>query len=218
MNFTNNSLETGTATSTAERILFFIKSKGPTSTAVLSQALEMTAEAARQQVQKLLAQGLIEGRQEAATGVGRPRQSWALTEAGNRKFPDTHSQLTVQLIGSIRQLFGEEGLDRLITQREIETRDMYLNACAGLPLAQRLERLAEIRSAEGYMAHITEDEAGWLLVEEHCPICAAAKTCQGFCRSELQIFQEVLADCATITREEHLLSGGLRCVYRVMAL
>jgi predicted ArsR family transcriptional regulator len=57
-----------------------------------------------------------------------------------------------------------------------------------------------------------------LLIEDHCPICAAAETCQGFCRSELAIFQKTLGEDVEITREEHLLSGGRRCTYRIRKL
>jgi predicted ArsR family transcriptional regulator len=58
-------------------------------------------------------------------------------------------------------------------------------------------------------------DGGWLLVEDHCPICAAARSCQGFCRSELQLFQEIVGPGASVTREQHLLAGASRCVYRV---
>lgn len=201
---------------TSDRILFFIKTRGPASTATLAQALDMTAEAARQQVQKLLAAGLLEGHQEASTGVGRPRQNWALTAAGHGRFPDTHAQLTVQLIGSIRQLFGDEGMERLIGQRETASRDTYQRACAGQDLPQRLHSLAAVRTEEGYMARVETDGRDWLLVEDHCPICAAAQSCQGFCRSELRLFQEVAGDQATVTREQHLLAGARRCVYRIV--
>nr|WP_231949246.1 winged helix-turn-helix transcriptional regulator [Herminiimonas arsenitoxidans] len=205
------------STQTADRILFFIKTKGPTSTADLARALDMTAEAARQQVQKLMTAGLIAGRQEAASGVGRPRQSWVLTDAGNARFPDTHAQLTVQLIGSVRQLFGEEGLERLITQRESETRTVYIQSCTGKTVQERLKRLAAVRTEEGYMARVERDGKDWLLIEDHCPICAAARTCQGFCRSELKLFQEVVGKDATVTREQHLLADAGRCVYRIVA-
>ncbi|MEG1118546.1 MAG: MarR family transcriptional regulator, partial [Janthinobacterium sp.] len=122
MNYTSKRLDNSEAPQTTERILYFIKTKGPVSTATLAKTLDMTGEAARQQVQKLVAAGLIEGRQEAQAGAGRPRQNWVLTEAGNARFPDTHAQLTIKLIGSVRQLFGEAGLDKLITQREEESR------------------------------------------------------------------------------------------------
>jgi predicted ArsR family transcriptional regulator len=215
LNYTSNSFDNESAGSTADRILFFIKTRGPASTATLAQALDMTPEAARQQVQKLTASGLIEGRQEASAGVGRPRQVWALTEAGNSRFPDAHAQLTVQLIGSIRQLFGEAGLDRLIGQREVESRAAYAALCTAKTLPRRLEQLAAVRTREGYMARTERDGRDWLLIEDHCPICAAARSCQGFCRAELQLFQEVIGTGATVVREEHLLAGARRCVYRV---
>lgn len=203
--------------STAERILLRLKTRGPAAAAELAAELGMSAEAARQQLQKLAAEGLIGSRQAStAARAGRPRQEWELSAAGHARFPDTHAQLTVQLIGSIRTLFGESGLDKLIGQREEEMRGDYQRQCAGLgSVAKKLERLAQLRSAEGYMARVEKEGRDWLLIEDHCPICAAANSCQGFCRSELQVFREVLGEQADIQREEHLPSGGRRCVYRI---
>jgi predicted ArsR family transcriptional regulator len=219
MKYTRINLDNNESLSTADRILFRLKTRGPAATAVLAQELKMTAEAARLQVQKLLADELIEGMQEAATGAGRPKQNWQLSSAGHARFPDSHAHLTVQLIGSIRQLFGEEGLDRLITQRENEMRQDYMQSCRGLSsIPKKLEKLADLRAAEGYMARVEKQGKDWLLIEDHCPICAAAQSCQGFCRSELQLFQEVIGAEATVVREEHLLAGARRCVYRIHAV
>ena len=216
MKYTSKHLDNVNAMPTAERILFRLKTKGPASTAQLAQELAMTAEAARLQVQKLLADDLIMGAQEATSGAGRPKQNWELSAAGHARFPDSHAYLTVQLIGSIRQLFGEAGLDRLIAQREGDMRSDYLRACQGQSsIPKKLEKLAGLRAAEGYMARVEKQGKDWLLIEDHCPICAAAQSCQGFCRSELQLFQEVIGDDASVTREEHLLAGARRCVYRI---
>ena len=54
-----------------------------------------------------------------------------------------------------------------------------------------------------------------LLLEHHCPICDAAQSCQAFCSTELELFSDALGPDAEVQREEHLLSGDLRCVYRV---
>lgn len=218
MNYTSKRLDNQETPQTTERILYFIKTKGPVSTATLAKTLDMTGEAARQQVQKLVAAGLIEGRQEAQAGAGRPRQNWVLTEAGNARFPDTHAQLTIKLIGSVRQLFGEAGLDKLISQREEESRSAYALACSAPDLPTRLRQLAAVRDEEGYMARVEADGKDWLLIEDHCPICAAARTCQGFCRSELQLFQEVVGPGASIVREQHLLANAMRCIYRISPL
>ncbi|CAQ86467.1 conserved hypothetical protein [Photorhabdus asymbiotica] len=52
-----------------------------------------------------------------------------------------------------------------------------------------------------------------LLVENHCPICAAATVCQGLCRAELNVFQEILQ--AQVKRVEYILTGSRRCTYRI---
>ncbi|UOA07131.1 metalloregulator ArsR/SmtB family transcription factor [Methylobacter sp. S3L5C] len=202
--------------STAERILLRFKTHGAASTAILAQELNITVEAVRLQIQKLLTDDLIEGLQESSMGVGRPKQSWKLSAAGNARFPDSHAYLTVQLIGSIQQLFGEEGLNRLITKRETEMLHEYRQACQGVSsIAGKLKRIAAIRLKEGYMARVEKQGKDWLLIEDHCPICAAAQSCQKFCRSELQLFQETLGGQVLITRQEHLFTGARRCVYRI---
>jgi predicted ArsR family transcriptional regulator len=81
-----------------------------------------------------------------------------------------------------------------------------------------VKRLAKIRSEEGYMASVTVGNDGaLLLVENHCPICVAAKACQGFCRSELALFQETLGDKVSVARDEHIVAGARRCVYKISA-
>jgi predicted ArsR family transcriptional regulator len=75
--------------------------------------------------------------------------------------------------------------------------------------------LAEIRAREGYMAGWQKDGKGFLLLENHCPICAAARACQGFCRSELDLFRHVLGPDVAVERVEHILLGARRCAYRI---
>jgi predicted ArsR family transcriptional regulator len=53
------------------------------------------------------------------------------------------------------------------------------------------------------------------LVENHCPICAAATACTGLCDGELDLFRQVLGPGVEVVREEHLLAGARRCAYRI---
>ncbi|WP_309475835.1 helix-turn-helix transcriptional regulator [Pseudomonas donghuensis] len=106
------------ANSTADRILFLLKTRGALKTTDLASLLEITFEAARQQIQKLQAAELIVGISAPAKGAGRPSQKWTLTDAAQRRFPDAHSVLTLQLIETVEQVFGHEGVDQLITRME----------------------------------------------------------------------------------------------------
>jgi len=56
---------------------------------------------------------------------------------------------------------------------------------------------------------------GFLLIENHCPICAAAAACQGFCRAELEVFRDTLGADVIVERTDHILAGARRCAYRI---
>jgi len=199
----------------ADRILHAIKTRGPARTADLAGWLGMTTQGARQQLERLASESLVQARDEKR-GVGRPHRIWSLTELGDARFPDAHLQLTLDLIAVVRREFGEEGLDRLIAGREQDALRAYGARLAGADgLAERVERLAEIRREEGYMAEAREEDGGFVLVENHCPICAAAALCQGFCRSELDTFRRALGPGCRVERTDHILAGARRCAYRI---
>ena len=111
-------------------------------------------------------------------------------------------------------------MDRLIAVRQKSAVEAYrraLEPCSGLE--DRIRTVARLRTEEGYMAEFeAEPDGSFLLIENHCPICAAAKTCQGFCRSELELFRAAFGAGTSVLRQEHLLSDGRRCVYRVTSL
>lgn len=199
----------------ADDILLFLKMRGPAQAAAVAEHLGVSRQAASQQMDKLAAEGLVEAASEHAGGVGRPRQTWSLTDKGHARFPDTHAQMTVDLLDAVRAEFGEEGLDRLVARRERAASQAYSAALDGAKAIEaKLDKLVALRTAEGYMAEWRAEDGGWLLVENHCPICAAAAACQGFCRSELELFRMMLAP-ARVERTDHILAGARRCAYRV---
>lgn len=200
--------------SVAERILMLLKTHGELQASDAGHLLGTSGEAARQQFVKLAKEGLVDAK-SVTQGVGRPAQFWQLTAQGHARFPDAHADLTVQLLQLIRSSLGDSALDQLITSRESLTLENYRRAMTGAAsLEERLQRLTEIRTREGYMADWTLQEDGsYLFVENHCPICAAAATCQGFCRAEREVFSNVLV--ASVERTEHILQGARRCAYVV---
>jgi len=199
----------------ADKILFFLKTRGPATAAALAKVLRITPMGVRQHLGRLAGDGLVVHGDERR-GVGRPKRHWHLTEKATLRFPDTHAQMTVEILGAAKAVFGQRGLDRLIRQRERETLARYKAAMRGArSMTERVRRLAALRSEEGYMAECTAGPDGHLLlVENHCPVCAAAQTCEGLCRSELAVFRSVLSGAA-VERTDHILAGARRCAYRI---
>jgi predicted ArsR family transcriptional regulator len=186
----------------------------------LAEAFGLTDTAVRQHLDALAENGLVEkAPAPPPQGRGRPPIRWQLTPLAAELFPDRHADLTVGLIGSIREALGEDGLDRVLEARHQTQLSAYRQALPDPTVSSvpvRVRRLADIRSAEGYLAEVRPDDAGGLLLlEHHCPVCDAANACQGLCRTELELFREALGDDVTVERVQHLLAGDQRCAYRI---
>ncbi len=194
-----------------------LKRAGPISADSAAEKLGITAMAVRQHLYALEADGEA-SHVEDARPRGRPVKLWRATRAADSHFADSHSALAGDLILQIKKAFGEEGLDRLLKLRNSELEKNYrAKTDKAQSLKAKLEALAKIRSAEGYMAEVRRDaETGqWLFVENHCPICAAARLCTGLCREELALFHRVLGKDIKVERLSHILAGAGRCAYRV---
>ena len=204
-------------TKTRRRIVKLLKTEGAMDSASLAGHLDVTAMAVRQHLYALQQEKLVTA-EERPVPLGRPAKFWRLTKEAERLFPDAYAELNAALITSVQDAFGPQGMARLLDARMARQRADYRARIDGsAPLAKRIQQLAKIRADEGYMAEVKRDGTGFLFIENHCPICAAATACQGFCSSELELFRSALGPGVSVERAEHILSGDRRCVYRIAA-
>jgi predicted ArsR family transcriptional regulator len=205
--------------STRLALLDILKREGPQDAKTLAARLGITSMAIGLQLSSLEEEKLVEARPEPPTPGrrGRPGHRWALTVAADRVFPDAHALLTVGLLESLQEVYGEGGMRKLLDARTRHQREEYGRAVpAEAPLKEKVKALARLRDREGYMTEVQPAPGGgWRLIENHCPICTAARACRGFCQSEWQVFSGLMGAEAVVTREEHLLTGGRRCVYDI---
>ena len=201
---------------TRRAITKLLKTEGPIDSAQLAQRLGLTAMAVRQHLYALQREGLVAS-EERPVPIGRPAKFWRLTPEADHLFPEAYAELSVALIDSVKDAFGQEGLERVLSSRCARQRVDYRKRIKSQDtLDRKLAELAKVRTEEGYMAEVRrEDDGSFLLVENHCPICAAANACQGFCSTELDLFRSVLGPGVTVERAEHIIKGDNRCVYRV---
>ena len=123
-----------------DKILYLLKTRGPQSAAELGDQLQMTSMGARQHLMALESEGWV-GFSDEARGRGRPVRLWHLTDQAWQRFPDTHGDLTLQLIDDIRQVFGDAGMEQLITRREQQMQARYESRLTQPALADRLMTL-----------------------------------------------------------------------------
>ncbi|EOX4803135.1 helix-turn-helix transcriptional regulator [Vibrio alginolyticus] len=203
---------------TVDRILQIVKRDGSVTAKQLSSELGMTTMGARQHLQSLEDDGIL-SIHDVKVKVGRPARHWSLTQKGHEQFADRHGELTIQFIEAVEHIFGKDGLEKVTSEREKLTLQSYrqhLEQCDSLQ--SKLETLVTLREQEGYMAELEKDENGFILIENHCPICKAATRCPSLCQSELSVFQSLLGRDTKVERTEHIISGQRRCVYRLQQL
>lgn len=198
------------------RVVDHLKRSGPCTTADLAAALDVTTQAVRPPLAELESRGLVVA-EPVVTGVrGRPPLGWALSPLAIELFPDRHRDLTVELIEAMRSALGDEAVAKVLAERD---RNQAASIEAELPedadVATRVAQLAKARDEQGYMAEVRADGDDLLLIEHHCPVCAAATACRGLCDNELKLFRDVVGPAATVERTQHLLSDDERCVYRI---
>ena len=199
-----------------------LKCRGPQSVKILANQLGMTTMGARQHLQDLASKGYVKTAAMAEKQTrGRPVHLWSLSEQGHSHYPDSHKDIAIELIDLLRQEPNTDLLDTLVARRSVKQRSHYTNALtqeAQSDTAAKLQKLAQLRTEEGYMAEVRLLPDGWLFIENHCPIATAAKHCNGFCSAELSTFQQLLGTEVSIKQVDHLIAGARRCTFKVKQL
>ncbi len=195
-----------------------LKLRGPQSVKILANQLGMTTMGARQHLQGLAGKGYVETAAKAEKQTrGRPVHYWSLTEQGHAHYPDGHKDIALELINLLNQDENKELLDALVNSRSEQQHARYSEALSQVPTntAEKLQKLAQLRTDEGYMAEVRLLPDGWLFIENHCPIASAARSCSGFCKSELALFQQLFGASALVNQVDHLMSGARRCTFKI---
>ncbi|MBT8146103.1 MAG: transcriptional regulator [Gammaproteobacteria bacterium] len=198
-------------------ILDQLKRYGPQSVKVLAKRLNMTTMGIRQHLQDLQHNELVTTTTEARQTRGRPLHLWRLTAEGHDQFPARHQELNLELLSAIREELGESALIKLVATQSDRTAEHYQKLLSGIDdFEHRLTALADIRTKDGFMAEVRLlPDQSWLLIENHCPVCSAAKQCRHYCDYELILFKRLLGDTVKIYRTEYLLEGNRRCAYKI---
>ncbi|HEY9662346.1 MAG TPA: HTH domain-containing protein [Allocoleopsis sp.] len=212
-----------------DQILWLLKMQGAQTATSLAEQLQVSPMAIRQHLQSLKAAQWVTY-QEERRPLGRPVKLWQLTARSTPRFPDSHADLLADVLRSIESVFGTAGIDQLMndrSQRQIQSYRAKIAELVGSEFGgstnwqqqnwqQQVQAIASLRTQEGYMAEVIEQpDHALLLVENHCPICTAAQTCQKFCTTELEVFRSLLGSTVAVERVEHLLQGDRRCAYRI---
>ncbi len=199
--------------STRQDILREIKWRGGASQTELAQALGLTREAVRLQIAQLEQSGLLVSEATDAHGPGRPANRWVLTAAGEEAFPKFYDALTVNLLKTMGEKLGEEGLREVLTELTDRQVAAWQPRLDGKSLDKRIDALRGLYFDKDPFTSVERDHDGAMLIEHNCPYLSAAMDEPRLCSVTLSTMKRLLG--VKVERTERFQHGDGRCVFRV---
>ncbi len=182
----------------------------------LSEALALSPNAIRHHLKELEAAGLVRHQREARGGVGAPVFGYRLTRAGHDLFPRRYEEALTSLLDHLVEGLGRDQAVAALGARYQNLARRLSGDLERLPARQRLERVGEVLTAEGYMAEWSDgdgDEGRMVLTEHNCAMGSVARKFPEICEAERRFLGRVLG--AEVERRSHMLDGCATCQYHV---
>jgi predicted ArsR family transcriptional regulator len=208
----------GVAASALRRaILLHLRRVGPSVPDAISSAIGSSRSGVAQQLRALDTAGLVT-RTSVRHGVGRPRHLYDITPDAQGLFPSNYDGLATGLLAAILEVGGETLVEDVFAarRRQAEARlrqRMDASLPPGAPLADRVHELARLQDELGYVSEARVDADGIRLLEHNCAVLDVARGMPVACRTELELFREVLG--VDLVRERHIAAGDRCCEYRI---
>ncbi|WP_347240128.1 helix-turn-helix domain-containing protein [Thermus sp.] len=190
---------------TKEKVLDLLRVK-PLTAKEVAAALGVSRAAVQKHLQDLEARGLVRSEVRKCPGRGRPYRLYRAQDGES-----SYAALCGDVLRGLEEALGKERVVALLLQRHRAL--LAPLAREGLPLRERLARLAAFLKEQGYEAEVVEEGGRLYLCQRRCPKLALSRDHEALCESELLAYQELLG--LPLVREERIASGGSCCRYRV---
>jgi len=203
--------------STRAQLLHMLKVSGPLMVSEMAGRLGITEMAVRRHLSAMERDGLV-GTTLVRQAMGRPSHAYSLTEKAQGLFPSNYHVLALDLLEELEAELNDSGaVKRIFDRRRVKLVRRYRDRMPDGDLREKVRSLAEIQNESGYMADWAagsgEAEGAFILDEYNCPIAQVAGRYGHACRSELELFRELLD--ADVERVECIAENGRRCRYLI---
>ena len=192
-------------------LLELLRLEGPMVVSELAGAIQVTATAVRQRLNRLMAQGLIQ-REAIRAGRGRPKHRYRLTQKGLRLTGSNFVDLALALWQEIGAIEDAELRQTLLGRVVKSLAGRYARQIEGQTVAERMQSLSKLLGRR--RVPFTRDETGELpvLTAHACPYPELAEADPGICALEQMLFSELLG--RDVELSQCRLNGESRCRFQ----
>lgn len=205
-------MQVGTTNQTRDTILRTLRARGKCSVNALAEASGVSPVSVRHHLSNLQAENLISVEVERH-GVGRPRQLFSLTETGLDLFPSRYVRLTNRLLDELKESSTPETIEALFSGVASTMAEDVGRQLDGLPLSDRLTRMIELLSEEGFEAEVEHQDQRVIIRELSCPYFRIGRKHPEVCTVDQAFIASALS--LPVERISCLLHGADTCTFEV---
>ena len=193
-------------------ILDLLRKQRRMSVAQLSAAMQVTATAVRQRLNRLLEQEYIT-RVAVRSGRGRPSHDYLLTAKGERKTGANFADLALALWQEIRSIDNMEVRRGLLQRISKRLTVMYGDQVQAETIAERLDQFGELLTDRELPFSVSEERGLPVLTMLACPYPGLAEQDRSICTMERMMLADVLGSSVALT--ECRLDGDCCCTFEI---
>jgi DeoR family transcriptional regulator, suf operon transcriptional repressor len=193
-------------------VLTILQRRGKSTVKELEEALGVTANAVRQQITTLVAEGYVLQETERI-GRGRPRHIYSLTAAGRTLFPHHYDEFSNGLLREILISDGSQKVEELLGRIGRRLAAQYEGEVSGLATIERTARLTELLNAKGILAEMRLQSDGIVFHEYTCPYYELAREYRAICDMEEGMIAQVIRQPVELVA--CTLDGNHGCQFRI---
>jgi DeoR family suf operon transcriptional repressor len=194
-------------------LLVSLKKRQPLTARELGDEFGLTANALRRHLKGLEEADLVRYR-PVVRGVGAPVYAYSLSDAGEALFPRSYEPALEAALETVAEDLGDDGVMRVFARRWQTRFGESLPLLKTLAPAERAQLLAELLSAEGYMAEAAmQSPTRAELKVFNCGLHGLPGRYPQACQAEVRFLEQALG--ATLERREHIAGGCNACTYHV---
>ena len=180
-------------TAASARIVRLLIGKPPQSVADLVDATGVTRTAVTEQLNELVAAGLVERTTERLTGRGRPRHLYATHGASLQLlFAQAHRFTVPAIWKAISEIGGKELTTKIIKHVSHQLAESYKSRMTGITPAERLREFGDLLCEEGGLVDIREDNGQPAMYKRNCPFMGILDDERNICSIDMEMMTEVV--------------------------
>lgn len=228
------------SSTTKQDILQHLLKRGDATAHELAEASNVSPQAIRRHLKGLEEEGLIL-HQTVQVKVGRPQHRYQLSKKGRDYFPASYDRFAVDLLETVSETVPPEQFRAILKTQWHKKIEEYRDRISEGSLGDRLNQLADLRRAEGFMSEVHPldremhelmlaesngissgqlvelgEGEGYVVTEYNCAIANIAESFPTVCGHELELFIKLFPECS-VKRTHWMIRGQNYCGYLIQS-